>query len=81
MSALRRQIVSHLGTGVADAYPEHRKAALQFNRTVFYAFLGAELGLKPFVDLNGKTGFGQFDRSARHSKSVVVGANLRIWLR
>jgi hypothetical protein len=73
--------MSRLGAGIVDAYLEHRKAALQFDRTVFCAFFGAELALEPSVDLDGKTGFGQFDRSAGHSKSVVVGANLRIWLR
>jgi hypothetical protein len=73
--------MSRLGAGIVDTYLEHWKATLQFDRTVFCAFLGAELGLKPSVYLDGKTGFGQFDRSAGHSKSVIVGANLRIWLR
>ena len=73
--------MSRLGAGIVDAYLEHRKAVLQFDRTVFCAFLGAELGLEPSVYLDGKTGFRQFDRAAGHSKSVVVGANFRIWLR
>ena len=73
--------MSRLGAGIVDAYLEHRKAALQFDRTVFCAFPGAELGLQPSVYLDGKTEFRQFDRAAGHSKSVVVGANFRIWLR
>src|ERR1700748_2554609 len=60
--------MSRLGAGIVDAYLEHRKAALQFDRTVFCAFLGAELGLEPSVYLDGKTGFRQFDRAAGHSK-------------
>jgi hypothetical protein len=73
--------MSRLGAGVVDAYLEHRKTALQFDRTMFCTFLRAELGLQPSVYLDGKTGFGQFDRSAGHSESVVFGGNLRIWLR
>jgi hypothetical protein len=29
----------------------------------------------------GKTGFWQFDRSAGHSESIVIGCSVRIWLR
>jgi hypothetical protein len=60
--------MSRLGACIVDAYLEHRKAALQFDRTVFCAFLGAELGLEPSVYLDGKTEFRQFDRAAGHSK-------------
>jgi hypothetical protein len=41
---------------------------------VLCAFFGAELGLKSSIDFEGKTGFGQFDRSAGHSESIVIGA-------
>ena len=71
---LSQQIVSRLGACVADAYLMHRKTALQFDRAVFCAFPSAELGLQTSVYLDGKTGFGQFDRSARHSESVVLAA-------
>ena len=54
---------------------------LQFYRAELCAFPGAELGLQASVYLDGETGFRQFDRSTRHSKSVVVGVKSRIWLR
>jgi hypothetical protein len=53
-----------LGTGVVDSDLKHRKAALQFDRAVFCAFFGAELGLQSSIDFEGKTGFWRFDRSA-----------------
>jgi len=59
-----------LGGGVVDAYLKRRKTALQFN--------GAMLGT---IDFEGETGFGQFDRSAGHSGSVVIGGSVCIWLR
>jgi hypothetical protein len=77
-SALSREIVSRLGTGVVDAYLKHGKTALQFGRAAFCTFPGAELGLKSAVDFEGKTGFRQFGRSAGHSESIVVGSSLRI---
>ena len=43
-------------------------------------FLGAELGLQATINFEGKTRFGLFDRSARHSKSVVMLAWSPIWL-
>jgi hypothetical protein len=70
-----------LGAGVVDAYLKHRKTALQFDRAVFCTFFGAELGLQPSIDFEGETGFGQFDRSAGHSESIVIGGGVRIWLR
>jgi hypothetical protein len=48
---------------------------------VFCAFLGAELGLQSPIDFEGKTGFWQFDRSAGHSESIVIGGSVCIWLR
>src|SRR3984957_8096152 len=75
-SALSRQIVSRLGGGVVDADLKHRKPALQFDRAVFCAFLGAELGLQSSIDFEGKTGFWQFDRSAGHSESMVIGCSV-----
>ena len=75
------QIVSRLGGGVVDAYLKHRKTAPQFDRAVFCAFLGAELGLQSSIDFEGKTGFWQLDRSAGHSESIVIGGSVRIWLR
>ena len=80
-SALTRQIVSRLGAGIVDAYLKHRKTALQFERSVLCAFLGAELGLQSSIYFEGETGFRQFDRSAGHSESVVGGGRVRIWLR
>jgi hypothetical protein len=65
-----------LSGGVIDAYLEHRKTALQFDRAVLRTFLGAELGLQSSIDFEGKTGFGQFDRLAGHSESVVVRGNV-----
>jgi hypothetical protein len=47
---------------------------------VLGTFLGAELGLQATINLEGKTRFGLFDRSARHSKSVVMAAWSPIWL-
>jgi hypothetical protein len=41
---------------------------------VLGTFLGAELGLQATINFEGKTRFGLFDRSARHSKSVVMEA-------
>jgi hypothetical protein len=43
---------------------------------VFCAFLGAELGLQSSIDFEGKTGFWQFDRSAGHSESMVIGCSV-----
>ena len=80
-SALSRQIVSRLGTGVVDAYLKHGKTALQFGRAAFCTFPGAELGFQPSIDFEGKTGFWQFDRSAGHSESIVIGGSVCIWLR
>jgi hypothetical protein len=79
-SALNRQIVSRLGGGVVDADLKHRKTALQFDRALFCAFLGAELGFQSSIDFEGKTGFWQFDRSAGHSESIVI-RGVCIWLR
>jgi hypothetical protein len=73
-SALSREIVSRLGAGVVDADLKHRKTALQFDRALLCAFFGAELGLKSSIDFEGKTGFRQFDRSAWHWESIVIGA-------
>jgi hypothetical protein len=70
-----------LGGGVVDAYLKRRKTALQFNGAMLGTFLGAELGLKATIDFEGETGFGQFDRSAGHSGSVVIGGSVCIWLR
>jgi len=41
---------------------------------VLGTFLGAELGLQATINFEGKTRFGLFDRSARHSKSLVMEA-------
>jgi hypothetical protein len=41
---------------------------------VLGTFLGAELGLQATINFEGKTRFGLFDRSAWHSKSVVMDA-------
>ena len=49
------------------------KTALQFDRTLLGTFLGAELGLQSSVDFKRETGFWQFDRSAGHSESKVIG--------
>ena len=73
--------MSRLGGGVVDADLKHRKTALQFDRAVLCAFLGAELGLQSTIDFEGKTRFGRFDRSAGHSESIVIGGSDRIWLR
>jgi hypothetical protein len=71
-----------LGGGVVAADLKHRKpAALQFDRAVFCAFLGAELGLQSSIDFEGKTGFWQSDRSGGHSESVVIGGSVRNRLR
>jgi hypothetical protein len=72
-AGLDREIVSRLGGGVVDAYLKHWKTTLQFNRAVLSTFLGAELSLQATIDFEGETGFGQFDRLAGHSESVVVG--------
>jgi hypothetical protein len=66
---------------VVDADLKHRKPAFQFDRAVFCAFHGAELGLQSPIDFEGKTGFWQFDRSAVHSESIVIGGSMCIWLR
>jgi hypothetical protein len=68
--------VSQLGAGVVDADLKHRETAFQFDRAVFCAFLGAELGLQSSIDFEGKTGFWQFDRSAGHSESMVIGCSV-----
>src|ERR1700722_13374686 len=65
------------GTGVVDADLKHRKTALQFDRAMLCAFFGAELGLKSSIDFEGKTGFRQFDRSAGHSESIVIGGSVQ----
>jgi hypothetical protein len=64
--------VSRMGGGVIDTYLKHRKTTFQFDRAVLGTFLGAELGLQATINFEGKTRFGLFDRSARHSKSVVM---------
>jgi hypothetical protein len=67
-----------LGSGVVDAYLKHRESTPQFDRAWLSAFLGAELGLsRPSI---AKPRFGQLDRSAEHSESVVIGGNSHIWL-
>jgi len=54
----------------------------RFNSTAPYSAPSLVLNsVRAIVYLDGKTGFGQFDRSVRHSASVVVGSNSRIWLR
>ena len=65
--------MSRLAVGVVDAYLKHGKTALQFGRAAFCTFPGAELGLKSAVDFKRETGFWQFDRSAGHSESKVIG--------
>jgi hypothetical protein len=70
---LTGQIVSRLGAGVVDSDLKHRKPAFQFDRAAFCAFLGAELGLQSSIDFKRETGFWQFDRSAGHSESKVIG--------
>jgi len=69
-----------LGGGVVDAYLKRWKTPLQFGRAMLGTFLGAKLGLKATIDFESETRFGQFDRSAGHSKSVVM-ACCPIWLR
>ena len=68
--------MSRLGGGVVDAYLKHGKTALQFRRAAFCTFPGAELGFQPSIDFEGKTGFWQFDRSAGHSESKVIGGSV-----
>jgi hypothetical protein len=65
-----------LGGGVVDADLKQRKPSLQFDCAVFRALLGAELGLQSPIDFEGKTGFWQFDRSAGHSESMVIGCSV-----
>jgi hypothetical protein len=78
---LSRQLVPGVGVGVIDPYLKHWETALQFYRAELGAFLSGELGLHTSVDLDGKTGFGQLDRSGRHSNSFEVGVAPSIWLR
>ena len=75
---LKRQIVSRLGGGIVDAYLKHRKATLQFDRTLLGTFLSAELGLQATIDFESETVFGQFNRSDGHSETVVVGNVLHL---
>jgi hypothetical protein len=55
---LKGQIVSRLGGGIVDAYPKHRKTALQFDRALLGTFLGAELGLQATIDFESETALG-----------------------
>ncbi len=59
--------------GIVDADLKHRKTALQFDRTLFGTFLGAELGLRATIDFESETVLGQFNRSDGHSETVIVG--------
>jgi hypothetical protein len=69
---LEGQIVSRLGGGIVDAYPEHRKTALQFGRALLGTFPGAELCLQATIDFESETVFGQISRSDGHSETAVM---------
>jgi hypothetical protein len=70
--------VSRLGAGIVDPNLKHRETALQLYRAVLGAFLGLEFSLQPSINFKGKTGSGQFDRSARHALSDVVENSLYV---
>jgi hypothetical protein len=68
--------MSGLGGDIVDAYLKRRKTALQLDRALLRTFLRAEFGLQAPIDFESETGFGQFDRSAGHSGSIVMAVGL-----
>ena len=71
-TGLKAVLVQRQTPDTMSAALAYGKVVVEFDSALLGTFLGAELGRKATIDFEGETGFGQFDRSAGHSESVVI---------